>query len=316
VTRLLVSVVVSTYNRAERLELLLAALRRQTLPSEAFEVVVVDNGSGPETAALLEREASRPGVTVRSVRHEVTRGPAGGRNTGWRLSTAPLVAFTDDDCRPDRRWLEEVVSIAELHPGAIIQGPTKPDPADGPHGGVLARTVSIERLGPQFETCNIVYPRRLLETVAGFDESFGLRPAGEDTDLAWRALEIGTRPVWAADAVVFHAVERVGVRGQLRVAARWGDGMRVYATHPGARSMLFRGVFWNVWHYLMWRSAAASLAPAWLRRMLLARHLLALRKRARAQHAGPWAIPYFVLHDTIECWAIARGAIRARTLVL
>jgi GT2 family glycosyltransferase len=311
-----VSVVVPTYNRPVRLARLLESLRAQTLPPDRFEVIVVDNGSGPETAATLEDQQRRGGLALRSIRHGATIGPAGGRNAGWRAARAPLVAFTDDDCRPQERWLEAGIAAAESHPGAIVQGPTRPDPAEHASHGLLSHTLKIERLGPQFETCNIFYPRSLLEAVGGFDERFGLRPAAEDTDLAWRAISRGAPAVWAPEASVLHAVERVGIRGALRRAARWGDGMRVYADHPKARAMLYRGVFWNVWHYMMWRSLLALAAPAWLRRMVLARHLLALRVRAREQRAGPWAVPFLLVHDGIECWAIARGAIHARTLVL
>jgi hypothetical protein len=80
--------------------------------------------------------------------------------------------------------------------------------------------------------------------------------------------------------------------------------------------MLYGGLFWNVWHYLMWRSLVALAAPVWLRRLVLARHLFELRRRAREQGAGAWAVPFLVLHDAVECWAVARGAIRSRTLVL
>jgi len=90
----------------------------------------------------------------------------------------------------------------------------------------------------------------------------------------------------------------------------------VLADHPQTRVMLYRDRFWNVWHYLLWRSALALLAPAWLRRLLLTRYLLELRKRARVEHGGPWALPFFVVHDAVECWAIARGAWRYRTFVL
>ncbi|MGI8507615.1 MAG: glycosyltransferase family 2 protein, partial [Solirubrobacteraceae bacterium] len=248
--------------------------------------------------------------------HELTRGPAGGRNAGWRLARAPLVAFTDDDCAPAPGWLACALAVAADHPGAVIQGPTKPDPAGLAFDGLLSHTVTIERLGPQYETCNIFYPRALLERLDGFDERFGLRPAGEDTDLAWRAIESGCETVFAPDAVVFHAVQRLGVRGALSVAARWSAGMRVFADHPQARSMLYRRVFWNVWHYLLWRSLLALAAPAWLRRLLLARHAVELGRRAREQGATASAIPFLVLHDAVECWVVARGAIRHRTLVL
>jgi GT2 family glycosyltransferase len=226
------------------------------------------------------------------------------------------VAFTDDDCRPTPGWLEAALAACAACPGAVIQGPTRPDPTESDRGGWLSHTVCIERLGPQYETCNIVYPQALLECLGGFDESFGLRPAGEDTDLAWRAIESGATTAFAPEAVVWHAVEHVGAGGRLRIAARWGPVVRVLAEHPGSRAILFRGRFWNVWHYLLWRSLLSAAGPAWLRRLVLARHLLTLRERARREGAGRGGIAFLLVHDVVECWAIARGAIRYRTLVL
>jgi glycosyltransferase involved in cell wall biosynthesis len=312
-----VSVVVSTYNRPARLAALLAALREQALARDRFEVIVVDNGSGPETGRLLEDEMDRRDLWLHVVRHPVTRGPAGGRNSGWRLARAPVVAFTDDDCRPERDWLSAIVQAAGRHPAAIIQGRTVPDPEDPRSVELFSHTITVDRLGPQYETCNIAYPRALLQALGGFDESFGLRPAGEDTDLAWRAIERGAEAVLAAEAVVRHAVEPVGARGRLRIASRWGPAVRVLAEHPGARElMLYRGCFWNVWHYLVWRSLLSALGPGWLRRMLIARHLMTLHRRAVDGRASSAAIPYLLVHDVVECWAVARGALRHRTLVL
>ncbi len=181
---------------------------------------------------------------------------------------------------------------------------------------MLSHTVRIERLGPQFQTCNIVYPRAVLEALGGFDERFGGEPAGEDTDLAWRAIESGCPTAFAPEAVVHHAVQPLGVAGMLRLAARWSDVARVFGRHPETRSVLYRGLFWNVWHYLLWRSLLALAAPGWLRRFLLARHLRELAARARQQGAGPAAVPFLLAYDAVECWSVARGAIRHRTLVL
>ncbi len=312
----LVSVVVSTYNRPARLGRLLDGLAAQTLAPDRFEVVIVDNGSDPETGRVLAAELERRRLRLAAVRHPVTLGPAAGRNTGWRLARAPLVAFTDDDCAPSPGWLVAVLDGAAAHPDAILQGPTRPDPAELADDGLLSHTVRIERLGPQFETCNIAYPLRALESLGGFDESFGHQPAGEDTDLAWRAIAAGCETAFVPDAVVLHGVQRLGVRGMLRVAGRWSAVTRVFRDHPQARSMLYRGLFWNVWHYLLWRSLLAFAGPAWLRRLLLARHLAELSRRAREQGAGPAAVPFLILHDAVECWAVTRGALRHRTLVL
>jgi glycosyltransferase involved in cell wall biosynthesis len=312
----LASVVVSTYNRPGRLARLFDGLSAQTLGRDSFEVVIVDNGSGPETASAIEAERSRARLELVAVRNPVTLGPAGGRNAGWRLARAPLVAFTDDDCVPGPGWLAGLLAAAAEHPGAVVQGPTRPDPSELAQLGPLSHTVEIETLGPQFQTCNIAYPRTVLESLGGFDERFGLEPAGEDTDLAWRAIESGCRPVFASQAVVHHAVARVGVRGMLRIAARWSAVTGVFAAHPQTRTLLYRGIFWNPWHYLLWRSLLALAAPAWLRRLLLARYLHELSLRAREQGAGTVAVPFFVVHDAVECWSVARGAVRNRTLVL
>ena len=312
----LVSVVVSTYNRPARLARLLASLRDQDLGRDRFEVIVVDNGSDERTGTLLASESRKPGLELRSIRHERSLGPAGGRNSGWRLARAPLVAFTDDDCAPARGWLSGGLRAHERDPHAVIQGVTVPDPSDAGADGPLSRTVCVDTLGPQYEACNIFYPRELLDALGGFDERFGVRPTGEDTDLAWRAIERGAGTVLAPDALVFHAIERLGMGGLLRIAARWTDGMRIFRDHPASRSMLNHHVFWNVWHYLMWRSLLALAAPRTIRRLIVARHLMELRLRARRAGAGAWLVPFLLVHDAVECWAIARGAIRYRTLVL
>jgi glycosyltransferase involved in cell wall biosynthesis len=312
----LVSVVISTYNRPDRLAGLLRSLRAQTLEHSRFAVVVVDNGSGAETAKVLALERDRGELALTCERLPVTLGPAGGRNAGWRLARTRLVAFTDDDCVPAAGWLEALLACEGAHPGAIVQGPTRPDPAERHRQGLLTHSVSIERLGPQYETCNIAYPRDVLETLDGFDESFGLRPAGEDTDLAWRAIEAGREVVFAPDAVVYHCVEPIGARGMLRLAARWGPAVRVLRDHPATRSMLYRGLFWNVWHYLLWRSLLALAAPSWLRRLVLARHLAQLRARAAEVGASGAAVPFLLVHDAVECAAVAGGALRHRVWAL
>ena len=314
---LLVSVVVSTYERPERLAMLLAGIRAQTLAPDTFELIVVDNGSGPATAAVLNDALDDARLPLTVLRNERTLGPGGGRNSGWHVAQAPLVAFTDDDCVPAPDWLAAGVAAAGGHPGAIVQGRTEPNPAELRARMLTARTVAINDRSPQYETCNIFYPRELLERLGGFDEAFGVRPAGEDTDLAWRAIAGGADAVFAADALVHHAVIELGYVGMLRDGTRWGACARLFAQRPEARAILYRGVFWNVWHYLLIRSLlAVALAPPWLRKLVLRRHLQALRGRARGAGAGGWAVPYLLVYDAVETAALARGAVQSRTPVL
>jgi glycosyltransferase involved in cell wall biosynthesis len=319
-----VSVVVATHNRPERLARLLGALRAQDVPDGTFELLVVDDGSPPGTDEVLEDELVRGEINLRIVRIERPGGPAAARNAGWPLARASLVAFTDDDCVPVPGWLAAALDAQTKSPGAIIQGPTQPDPEERDRISLFSHTVVQAHLGPNYETCNIFYPRQVLESLSGFDEGFGrsdgrpvLGPAGEDTDLAWRALEAGYSAVFAPGAQVFHAVERIGPMRKLRLALRWTPCVRILAEHPQTRaSMLERGIFWNTWHYLLWRAALSLLGPRWLRRVVLSRYLLQLQARGREVGAKGWAVPFFVLHDLVETWAIVRGAVRYRTLVL
>lgn len=310
-----VTVAVATHDRPDRLASLLQALRAQTL-SEAFEVVVVDDGSGPETAAVLDAERARDDLDLLVLRHERARGPSAARNAGWRAARAPLVAFTDDDCAPAPGWLAAGLEAHEGNPQGIVQGRTEPEPAGVEREGVLTRTLRVRRLGPWYETANMFYPRELLAALGGFDEAFGLRPGGEDTDLAHRALGAGRHAVFAANALVHHAVEDLGVTGTLRQAWRWTATVRVFADHPEMRAELNRGVFWSGWHWMVLRSLLALAAPRWLRRFLLLRHALQLHSRARREGAGWWAVPVLLVRDVVETAAVIRGAVRYRTFVL
>jgi len=310
-----VSVVVSTFNRPDRLALLLAALRRQTLPANAFEVVVVDNGSTAPTADVIRAELAQGELVLEAIRHELTLGPAGGRNSGWRAARAPLIAFTDDDCVPASWWLEKLLDAAAANPESIVQGRVLPE-EHLTERMLLARTVEVSQAGPQYETCNILYPRALLEQLNGFDESFGMRPAGEDTDLAWRAIGVGAVASFAPDAVVYHAVHRLTPRQALIDATRWGACAELFARHPQTRTMLHMRLFWNVWHYLLIRSLIALALPASIRGMLLRGHLRALRRRAAQLGAGSWAIPYLLVYDIVETVSMVRGGLQHRTPLL
>ena len=314
-----ISVVIATHNRAIRLARLLAALRAQSLAPGRFEVIVVDDGSVDGTRELLERAASQE-PALRVIRREHSAGPATARELGWRESRGAIVAFTDDDCVPDPRWLEHGAAAAQANPGAFVQGRTTPDPAELDQLGPFSRTIEVAELHPAFQTCNIFYPRSLLERIGGFDiEAFGRAPGGEDCDLGWRAIAAGGRPLFEPQALVHHAVDRVGPVGMLRVAARWTTPMLAYARHPGLRRDFVGGVFWKRTHYRLARALLGLLLPTrWapVRNWLMYPYVREIWSRGRVRGGGPLLAPYYVLCDLVETFAVARAAIRYRRLML
>ena len=176
----------------------------------------------------------------------------------------------------------------------------------------------------------MAYPRRLLERVGGFDESYAggpsngpgrrrrLRPAGEDSDLGCRATAAGGRQVFVADALVHHAVFPRGPVSALRDALVATDDIQSYKQNPELRRHLPAGVFYGRTHPML-LLAVAGLAGA--RRNRLAA-LLALPyarnlfKRFRASGATPVQAPFFLAFDLLQVAATARGAVRHRLPII
>lgn len=320
-TVLRVSVVVATHNRASRLRDLLASLRAQTVPAGEFEVVVVDDAShdGGETRRALAEEVARGGLRLRAIHRETSGGPGGARNTGWRAASGPLIAFIDDDCRAAPGWLAAGLAAAETRPDAVVQGRIDPMPEELVRLRPTARTLAVHGLGPWYETANIFYPRALIERLDGFDEEAFPGYGGEDTDLAWRAIAAGAPTIWAPEAQAYHAVDDVGWRGQLRIAARWTPTMLVYKRHPEfRRAAMYKRVFWKWQHYFLVRWLLALVLP---RRWRALRFYLALPYNLylltdEGRRARWWHAPYVLLLDMVELGAVIRGAARYRVFIL
>jgi GT2 family glycosyltransferase len=317
-----VSVVVPSHDRPDGLARLLDALAGQTLERDRYEVVVAHDSSGPETEELLRSHPLASAGVLRHLSFAPGPGPAQKRNAAWRAARAPLIAFTDDDCRPDARWLEELLDAAVARPGAIVQGATQPDPEDmhlARRAG--ARSQAIDPPSPHAQTCNILYPRDLLEHLDGFEEGLPVA-AGEDTDLAWRALDAGADHVGAPDAITYHAVSVRSLSEELAGLVRWQHLGYVVARHPRARRHLVLGVFWKPTHawlagvlgvLAVTRRPWVAVLPAvgWARATLPS-YGSGWRGRARAVSE----LPVRAVVDVFELGVALRGAIRYRTLFL
>ena len=307
-------VAVASHERPLRLRWLLNALEEQTLPREAFEVVVCFDDRGEEAARMLDAHPLRP----RALRLAPGPGPSAKRNAAWRTASAPLIVFTDDDCRPPPDWLERLRAAADAHPGAIVQGATRPDPDElalfmrAPH----ARSQVIDPPTPWGQTCNIAYPRELLDRLGGFDETLPVA-AGEDTDLLQRARRAGAAQVAAPEAVTFHAVEVAALPQRARQLWRWQHNAYVVKRHPQLRRGFPLGVFWKRRHATL----ALALVGAATRRPALALPYVAdalpsYGASPRGVARAVSELPGRALGDAIEMAACVRGSLRYRSVLL
>jgi GT2 family glycosyltransferase len=232
---------------------MVSALEAQTLARDRFDVIIVDNASPDDTTEQLRALAAS---TPLHLRHLVERrpGPAATRNTGWRASTAPLLAFIDDDCVPEPRWLAAGLAALAADPGiGVVQGCT--DRPEGTQLGDWTLWRQIREPTPWFEGCNIFYRRDALEAAGGFDEE--IRYYTEDTSLGWSVMAHGWKRGYAEDAVAIHDVEERGLRYHLRVGLLERNVARMAKHHPEFRE----AAFWRPYAF-RYEGAAFALALA------------------------------------------------------
>jgi GT2 family glycosyltransferase len=202
-SELTVSVIVPHLNDLPGLTSCIAALERQTLPRDRFEIVVADNGS---QLALETIAAAVPGARVVRI---AERGAGPARNGGVMHSRNPVLAFTDSDCLPEPHWLEaglEALAVADLVGGAMVvtlADPTRPTPAEA-FEAVFAfdNRTYVERKGFSV-TANLFTTRAVFDAVGGFRTK-----VSEDVDWCWRASRLGYRIAYAPGAVVAHPARR------------------------------------------------------------------------------------------------------------
>ncbi len=312
-----VTVAVATYRRVDRVSRLLRALERQTIGPDSFEVVVSDDASGGDAVARLRAAADGSRLRVQVVAGERNGGPAVARERAWRAGTAPVVAFTDDDCVPDADWLER--GLAALgDDDAFVVGHTEPDPAQLSQLGAFSRTMRVDD-ARFMQTCNAFYRLADLEAVGGFDPA---HRTGEDVDLGLRVHALGREIRYAGDVRVLHDVRPSSFRATLRESWSWVDLPRLHRRHPAHRSRLFFARhFWKPTHPLVllavtglaaaWRwPPAALLVLPWVRFRVVRWPLVPGRRRRWLVLPGAFVV------DVVEVVTMLRGSVKHRTVLL
>lgn len=217
-------VIVAAYNQVPALRRALRGYLRQTVRD--FTLVVADDGSGPETAAVLEEFrtlCAERGLDLEHVWHE-DRGfrKCHILNEAVRQGRGePLLIFSDGDCIPPAHFVERHLAAHEarsLHVAGAFRLPrevsaaiTEADVDAGRFEGLGTpenhRELRIKRRKstwgtrlrrrnrPKMLGLNMAFDRDLLVAINGFDERFdkgvGL---GEDSDVCDRAMRLRPRP--------------------------------------------------------------------------------------------------------------------------
>jgi hypothetical protein len=190
IRRLPVSVIIPSYNRAERLRRCLTSVWSQR-PLPPAEVIVVDDASEDHTVQVAEE------LGARVIRHHENSGPSEARNTGLRAASQSWIALidSDDEWLPDHldhvwglRGNHVLVASSSLDCGADpmndhFRGPSQRCPV------VLHSGDQVLASGNPIPTSGALFQRDLALEAGGFRAH---RRVVEDLDLWMRLLERGT----------------------------------------------------------------------------------------------------------------------------
>ena len=115
----MLTVFIATHNGGPTLPRVLDAHARLQAPPGGWKLVVVDNGSRDDTAAIVRSFADRLPLTLL---REPRRGKNHALNTGLGALDGDLAVFTDDDGLPDADWLVQMRAAADAHPECAVFG--------------------------------------------------------------------------------------------------------------------------------------------------------------------------------------------------
>jgi GT2 family glycosyltransferase len=206
----------------------ITALEQQAYPADAYEVIVISDGSTDGTDAYLE--TYRSAMRLRWL-PQVNKGPAAARNAGVQKAVGEYIVFIDDDVVPEPQLLEEHArSHQEAGRDVVVLGPLltpesfKMAPWVRWEQDMLMKQYNALLRGDwqatarQFYTGNASLRRSHIVAAGGFDENFR---RAEDIELAYRLADNGLEFVFNIQAAGMHFADR-SYRAWLDAAYTYG----------------------------------------------------------------------------------------------
>jgi cellulose synthase/poly-beta-1,6-N-acetylglucosamine synthase-like glycosyltransferase len=255
---MLISILITTKDRPEKLKQTLEAIASLDVPPEAdYEVLVMDNGSANDAAAKICREM---GPTLRRASHFATvagGGKSRAANAGFEMSHGEIIAFLDDDILPRQDWLSVIYREFSSDPdlGGISGRVELRDPKDLPFG--IRQKTERARLNLPMDAstlfigCNFAVRRAVIEKHGLYDPLLGPGArigGGEDLDFCYRVWKAGERLVYEPSLFVYHAHGRQSEKHSAEIRRLYTVGRGAFfAKHVlQGDSRIAREMYWNV----------------------------------------------------------------------
>ena len=251
---LLISVCIYTFNRADLLVDALESVCNQTLPSELFEVVVVDNRSTDGTREVV-RDFEKLQSNLQYF-YEECQGISYAKNRGWKEANGEYVGFLDDDGMAPPDWLGIAAGVIRLRSPDLLGGPfypsylgQKPVWFKDEYGAFSLGDQAKELISPDeyLSGGNLFIRRKLLEHMGGFDPGLGMQGKqigyGEETAFIRRVRRENPRAqiYYEPRLYIYHRVRPEKMRFAWQLHHRFAQGRDGYLTFSdGAHRMTLR----------------------------------------------------------------------------
>lgn len=214
-----ISVVIPAHNRPDFLEKTLETLLEQDF--KEFEVLVVgykENG----TVKKVKKKFNDKRLRFFEIDSPY---PDKKRNFGIKKARGEIIAFTDDDCLPEKYWLLRINNAFEEDKSlAGAEGLT------WNNNKQLYFHATQNLSGGKYPACNYAFRKEWLEKVNGFDENYNF--FREDTDLAFKVLSAGGKIVFDKNVRVFHPPRALSLFFPLKELFMVKGDIRLYKKFP------------------------------------------------------------------------------------
>lgn len=241
-----IAVILLNWNGEEDSLACIESLKKQTI---RYDLIAVDNGSADNFVSVVKKQIPK----INLLENSENLGFSGGVNTGIRYALEKdyeYVALINNDAKPDKTWLEELLRVAEERKAGIVTG------------RLLKTDGTIDSTGDMYTSWGLPYPRGRNDSDSGIynhvEEVFAgsggaslynmdmLREIGlfdedffayyEDVDLSFRAQLAGWKVLYTPKAIAYHKIGASSAKI---------PGFTTYVT--------VRNLPWLLWKNVPWR---------------------------------------------------------------
>ena len=196
-----ISVIIPVYNDQAGLDFCLEGLNKQTIPSNEFEIIIVDNGSYPNLQIAVYPHLSINFISC------MKKGSYAARNAGIQVALGEYIAFLDADCQPIDKWLEIGLYALKNNPlKTVIAGNVSLIRSQSPNiieqyqcliGFGQKENVEINQFAA---TANIFINYKSINEIGLFDDRL---LSGGDREWSWRAKKCNYNIIYDSEALVY-----------------------------------------------------------------------------------------------------------------